>query len=225
MGKVEVLRTLDFRLYVDNVLISRQDTRRRQLIIEQGYIDTSTMGGSQGPDPAWTHLDAAGHWHAVAQGGAGRKDKELWYPTLVRQRGEEYYCTDCQDTHEGNGFWACVICGEEIAPAMRYEPGKRERLPAGAPEWRIELTVNREGMRALIPSGNVLAASMNPRPVSVRMVTPAAVSAAASGQTRMLFGAARLRIESFTGGSDGVQEITAVLNGMAELGTRARSVG
>lgn len=84
--------------------------------------------GWQKPDPKWTHVDSAGHFHAYGADGTT--------PTLVRS-GTEHWCEDCQDEH-----WEyvsrCVLCDEEITPGTIHT-GPQTEWVAGPVAWTLKV--------------------------------------------------------------------------------------
>ncbi|ETK36105.1 hypothetical protein [Microbispora sp. ATCC PTA-5024] len=73
------------------------------------------------PDPGWEFIDAAGHFHAFAEGG------EL--PTLNSERVEMPCDGSCGGVCEGEGYTVlrhtCRICGQEVEPG--YVPDYEAR--------------------------------------------------------------------------------------------------
>ena len=89
--------------------------------IDQEWVDVSTLSNRE-PDPRWAFTDENGHFHAYD--GDGKT------PTL-RRVAEEHWCSDCEE-HETTYTDRCVLCGEDVTPAMvdrgpvsKMIPGRR----------------------------------------------------------------------------------------------------
>ena len=83
------------------------------------------------PDPRWTFVDAAGHFHA--------RDAEGELPTLV-SKAEHVDCDgSCGGQCRGEGFtsvrWHCPLCGEEVVPGT--VPGPHELVVARRRSWSV----------------------------------------------------------------------------------------
>lgn len=102
-----------------------------ELIETQQVIDISTQGAE--PDPSWSTVDEAGHFHARSTDGT--------YPTLDR-KSEHRDCDggdgSCDDDCEGYSVtvWSCRACGEWIEPGMI--PGPHYRTMPGMTDWRLK---------------------------------------------------------------------------------------
>lgn len=99
-----------------------------QLKITQERIDISTLGSK--PDPKWTFIDVAGHFHARSEDG------EL--PTLIGRR-EHVGCDGSCDLDDCEGYdvthWHCRICDEEIQPGVI--PGPHYGTMPGRIDWEV----------------------------------------------------------------------------------------
>lgn len=120
-----------------------QHCRSAQLNVELELIEVTTLAGHSKPDPRWTHVDRAGHWHAAATRPAVRA--EIWYPTLEehRRRNPEFD-PDARDWEEYDvpewlAWLRCSICAERVDPKM-ITSFDRQYLP-GRPTWRINIEV------------------------------------------------------------------------------------
>jgi hypothetical protein len=83
------------------------------------------------PDPRWTFVDSAGHFHA--------RNAEGELPTLV-SRPEHVDCDgSCGGQCGGEGYtavhWHCAICGEEAVPGT--VPGPHEVVVARRRSWSV----------------------------------------------------------------------------------------
>lgn len=83
------------------------------------------------PDPNWSHVDEARHFHA--------RDDEGGLPTL--DAVPEHVDCGCE-TCNGEGYtithWHCRICREEITPGSI--PGLHSTtIPVGPSEWTVEI--------------------------------------------------------------------------------------
>jgi len=100
------------------------------LKVWQERIDIST--DLPKPDPAWTFVDTAGHFHARSADS---------YPTL-RSKVVDMPCNGCcGGTCDGEGFsvteWRCVLCAAQVHPGTI--PGPHHESMPGAYEWSVEL--------------------------------------------------------------------------------------
>ena len=80
--------------------------------MQQTMTPLYSLGGIQKPDQKWTHIDSNNHKHQYDS------DK---LPTLeyVEPITEEYWCDDCNDSHDQiikEGCYKCKLCGEKVTP-------------------------------------------------------------------------------------------------------------
>lgn len=93
------------------------------------------------PDPKWSFVDAAGHFHAFDQNGERRP-----YPTLTRKSRHHdcdgFHTVDTIDNEDeecegwDETYYVCRICDEEIEPGEI--PGPHETQIAHPDQWRVE---------------------------------------------------------------------------------------
>jgi hypothetical protein len=92
------------------------------------------------PDPEWTHLDTAGHFHAWAIDLSGKPHT----PTLVG-KPEEVPCENGPECEAGcvahGGTWEtvlqrCIVCDEEVEPGMRGTGRRSTSIVTG---WDSEI--------------------------------------------------------------------------------------
>ena len=109
------------------------------LSIEVDRIDVSTLTASK-PDPSWTFVDAAGHFHAF--------DHDGQLPTIVRR--EELVVVESDEQEDGDddfdeyseGSYTithqdCALCGEEIKPS--HVPDNPHRTIPGRTSYTLTL--------------------------------------------------------------------------------------
>lgn len=104
------------------------------------------------PDPAWTHIDADGHFHAWSLGGKG--DDRL--PTLDAKRIEEP-CNGRCDDEVCEGYtrteYRCRMCGEVIEPRSRRTTGRR--YAPGLSQWSVDVELIAKDAMPLLNIGEV----------------------------------------------------------------------
>lgn len=86
----------------------RDTTERRTIDLGQEIRD---------PDPAWTHIDAAGHFHAWALADEGTSGQGAQTPTLHQRETLTPCPGGCGDPDCGGVTvltWHCALCGEEV---------------------------------------------------------------------------------------------------------------
>lgn len=81
------------------------------LRVEVDHLDTTSWGNEH--DPAWRHVDEAGHGHFYAPG----------FPTL-HEVTETMVDPDDGDEWEAHVRWECPHCGEHIEPGKRSSHGR-----------------------------------------------------------------------------------------------------
>jgi hypothetical protein len=210
MGTVRVER-----LWVDNVEVDRANVHRAVLAVEVEQIEVS---GMTGPDPAWSAVDPAGHWHGAAFNG-----EKVTYPTL-RECDREALCEECLghgtecahdgcvggcadcETCRGAGtvtvtYLGCAICKAEMTPGIVTDPG-RSYAP-GHMTWWVEV----EGAADAWGLGD-------DRPVIVRVLVTG------ERARRLYFGVARMTARSVAARIDAAPIMTVRLEGAGELGQR-----
>ncbi len=103
---------------------------RGTLKVWQERIDVSTSGPK--PDPLWTFVDAAGHFHARSGDG---------YPTLRSKSVNQPCDGSCGGICQGEGYstteWSCVLCSEQVHPGAI--PGPHYESMPGRYDWTAEL--------------------------------------------------------------------------------------
>jgi hypothetical protein len=159
--------------------------------IEIEQIDVTTMTE---PDPTWTFIDAAGHFHAYT--------KDFMLPTL---KAVEVYVAvepgddedDDYEEEQGYSYYEqrCRICDEVIAPGTQSTVGPK--YAAGRKSWTVDVTGRRED---LVPLATEL--------VSVWMADAPKV-----------FGVGQLLVNVTPVDDDG-NLVRATIQGMGELGSR-----
>lgn len=110
--------------------------------VEVEQIDVTTMTE---PDPNWTFIDAAGHFHAYT--------KEFALPTL--KRVEVYVDADqvegLDEDYDEDDYAIvelhCRICDENIVPGTRPTMGSKS-VP-GRMSWSVDVTGRTEDLRPL----------------------------------------------------------------------------
>jgi hypothetical protein len=113
------------RVFVDNIPL------HGTLSIEDDAQTAQTDAPS--PDPRWTFVDSAGHFHA--------RDSKGGLPTLV-SKPEHVDCDgSCGGVCGGEGYTVvrccCVICGEEVVPGT--VPGPREVVVNRRRSWKVSV--------------------------------------------------------------------------------------
>lgn len=105
------------------------------LQIEYEAIDISTLLPSYKPDPKWTYVDKAGHFHAITKDGK--------YPTLesyTKHRRCPGGCGDfgCEGTYETR--YRCRVCAKRVRPGSIEEgfQGMVRKAP-GRMDWTVEV--------------------------------------------------------------------------------------
>lgn len=100
------------------------------LKVTQQRIDISTSGPK--PDPDWTFVDSASHFHA-------RAGDE--YPTLIKKAERRDCDGSCGGVCEGEGYgvtvYSCMLCRERIEPGMI--PGPHYDTMPGLCDWEVQL--------------------------------------------------------------------------------------
>lgn len=132
------------------IIINNDPVAGGEFSIDVAQIEVSSF--SDEPDPNWTFIDAAGHYHAYTA--------DLKLPTLITR--DEWVAYEEPDEETGEtGYMIrhlhCAICDEEVQPGRRSGP-ERKFIP-GRMSWTVtvESSVAR-GDRATIrvKSGDVL---------------------------------------------------------------------
>lgn len=183
---------------------------RAGLRIERDMIDVTTAAGVTSLDPRWEHVDAAGHWHAVAK----RADGELWLPTLEEhvEPNPEYDPNADPDwsTSPPNLRWrVCSVCGERVDPGTTTS--HMQHYIAGEVRWRIEMTVADDLWWLPGRSAPYVVRALVQRP---------AANLGPSLKPREYFGVAHWHPGSVRGGVAGGTLVTGVFEGVGELGER-----
>lgn len=80
----------------------------RQETLPEGYVAAVD----------WRFVDSAGHGHFYDPEAANH------YPTLTHK---QRYCTIHADC-DGEGYWECKLCGEEVAPGSVWRPAYAETI-------------------------------------------------------------------------------------------------
>jgi len=121
-----------------------------QLVIEREILRVDSI--SPKPDPWWSAVDSAGHFHAYDQ--SPDAERAGHYPTL-QTRVEEIECTDPDHWDPDSPctslniiHWHCRICGEEIAPGVLVGP-HTDHID-GRYDWQAKVGVPFEGAMGLI---------------------------------------------------------------------------
>lgn len=173
-----------------------------ELNIEVEQIDVTTMTE---PDPNWTFIDAAGHFHAYT--------KDFALPTLKRVEMFVAVEPDTDDDDEPvagelDEFWDegeadysytelhCRICDENIVPGTRSTMG-RKSVP-GRKSWSVDVTGRTEDLWPLANATGL---------VSFWMESP------------KVFGVGMLLAKVTPVDMDG-KLMSAIIRGEGELGTR-----
>lgn len=125
------------------VRINDQPALPGSVTIEREMIDVTSGLTTMRPDLDWTHVDAAGHWHAYT--------KDFMLPTLHPAESEEEH--DYDDNECGSDSrWECAICGERVNPGMvAADPAMSARRVPGRAAWEVTVAGPRETpLRAVI---------------------------------------------------------------------------
>ena len=112
-----------------------------ELVVENQVETVQSL--SPKPDPNWSTVDDAGHYHAYAQDQTGGQPP---YPTLTPRTRHH----DCDGIHlaptmddgcEGwdETYYVCPICDEQIRPGQLAGP--HETRIAGRLDWRVTANV------------------------------------------------------------------------------------
>lgn len=104
------------KMSVAGIVVNGGEPMRGEFSVEQDCIDVTTCGGEWKPDPAWTHVDAAGHFHAYGHDG------EL--PTLryVRRKRKP-------------SVYRCIACNKKVEPGGRRDFSRKQM--AGRQDWTL----------------------------------------------------------------------------------------
>lgn len=117
--------------------INNDGPHEAALNMEQDWI-SQTYESLAEPDLAWTHIDAAGHFHGY--------DDEGKLPTLNATQREMPCDGGCSLGPDCEGYSVtvrhCHICREEIEPAQIVKYNVTKRYP-GMRHWSAELTMDR----------------------------------------------------------------------------------
>jgi hypothetical protein len=203
------------QLYVDGQLLA--GCRSAGLVIEAERIEVASMSGHTVPDPRWTQLDKAGHWHAAATrrpllGG----ETVIWYPTLEEhvEVNPAYDPDDPDPDWTINApnlrWWRCAICHERVDP--RTITSHERQYVAGREDWRITVEVADDRWWA----GGAAGALYTVRGVSG--LAPSAQHPTPGG--REWFGVARWHPGGLSTGGDEMSLLTGTFEGVGELGQR-----
>lgn len=116
-----------------NATIDGVSAIRATLSVHQETVDVST--NLPQPDPRWTFVDEAGHFHARSADGT--------LPTL-NDRVEHRDCDGaCGGVCEGDGYdvtvYLCRICGVRVSPGT--VPGPHYATTPGLSSWEIRAVV------------------------------------------------------------------------------------
>jgi hypothetical protein len=106
-----------------------------ELNVETERIDITSGLTTYKPDPQWTHVDKAGHFHAIAEGGK--------FPTLEAYTKTSPCpggCGDpgCEGTTEVR--YRCRICRKRVKPGRVLDQagGERRTMP-GLTTWTVRI--------------------------------------------------------------------------------------
>lgn len=117
------------------IYVDEQGPFPGDLEIEVEEIDISSNLPSYKPDPKWTHVDKAGHFHAITREGK--------YPTLetyTKHRPCPGGCGDsgCEGTTETR--YRCRVCRKRVRPGSVSDgwPGMVRKMP-GRTYWTVEV--------------------------------------------------------------------------------------
>jgi len=117
------------------VFVNEQGPFPGVLNIETERIDITSGTDTHKPDPKWTHVDRAGHFHAFADGKL---------PTL--QPYEKHHaCPDPCCACNGEGWsetrYRCRLCGKRVRPGYVVDvPGGTPRTMPGLTTWTVTVT-------------------------------------------------------------------------------------
>lgn len=119
------------------IRINNDPPRAGVLTVEVEAIEVTTLTK---PDPSWSTVDRAGHFHATAP-VQERGLRRVEYPTLD-VRSVHHDCAGCEDDEECEGYdvseYACRICGETVSPGVLANMF-REMAP-GRTYWSVEVS-------------------------------------------------------------------------------------
>lgn len=118
------------------VSINNETPTAGMLTIETEMVDV-TLARKTSPDPNWTYVDSAGHYHALASDGT--------LPTLTATT-EHRECGGACGADECEGYdvtvYECAICGAEVEPGrITTYPAGREFMP-GRTSWTVQVPRN-----------------------------------------------------------------------------------
>jgi hypothetical protein len=117
-------------IWVGKANIDGRKAVNAELVETTQAIDVLSSGPI--PDPRWSTVDEAGHFHAVAADGS--------YPTLDRNLEHRECNGGCGGVCEGDGYevavWSCRACGEAIEPGTT--PGPHYATIPGLKDWRLK---------------------------------------------------------------------------------------
>jgi hypothetical protein len=190
------------RIWIDGVEVPRAAVQRAVLSVEVEMVEVLCMAG---PDPAWSTVDPAGHWHGASLG----EGEVVTYPTL-RECDREALCEECGgpgcEACRDAGtvtvtYLGCAICKAEMTPGIVTDPG-RSYAP-GHMTWWVEV----EGAADAWGLGD-------DRPVIVRVLVTG------ERARRLYFGVARMTARSVAARIDAAPIMTVRLEGAGELGQR-----
>lgn len=116
------------------IFINETGPYRGTLSVETPRIDVTMAGNTYKPDPEWTHVDKAGHFHAFAG------DRSL--PTLERYEKHRNCDGSCGGICESEGWTEtrrrCRICRKRVKPGYVIDvPGGTPQSIPGPSSWCV----------------------------------------------------------------------------------------
>lgn len=122
-------------MYGMDIWLNNAGPFRGQVTVETEAIDITSGLTSYKPDPSWTFVDKAGHWHAFTADGK-HPTMERYVKMLPCPGG----CNDpgCEGSPEER--YRCVLCGKRIRPGrvVASYAGERRSMP-GLTNWSVRV--------------------------------------------------------------------------------------
>lgn len=149
------------------IFVNEKGPRAGSLSIETELIDTTMAGPSYKPDPEWTFVDKAGHFHAFTHDG--------FLPTLERYEKHLNCDGSCAGVCSDEGYtetrYRCRICRKRVKPAyvVKVPGGLPQSMPgltawtvtvSGRTQWNVDVSIR------AVAGGNTWFGFATPRMVS-----------------------------------------------------------
>jgi hypothetical protein len=119
------------------IFVNEQGPFVGTLNIETERIDITMAGPSYKPDPEWTYVDKAGHFHAFTEDGK--------LPTLERYEKHLNCDGSCAGVCSDEGYtetrYRCRACGKRVKPGYAVKvPGGAQQFMPGRTSWTVTVS-------------------------------------------------------------------------------------